>query len=271
MPSSAAISVAGSPALQVDGLCVDILGVRVVREVSFTLARGGRTALVGSSGSGKSLTAAAVLGHEPVTARVTGGIRVEGHDVLGRPAPLRPRVARPSMVLQDSATALNPLVRVGSQVAEPFRRERGNAAARAAAVELLGAVGLPEPGHMARRYAGELSGGQRQRICIALALACRSRLLVADEPTTALDVVTQAGIVELLRSRTGERFGPALLFITHDIAVAAALCDDVVVLDEGRVVQAGTIGDLLRAPAHPAAARLVAAARETELSGVGAR
>jgi len=256
--------------LHVRDLCVDIRGVRVVDRVSFSVAMGRRTALVGSSGSGKSLTAAAVLGHLPVAATASGIVRVGGHEVLGRPAPLRPPAARPSMVLQDSATALNPLVRVGPQVGEPLRRQLGDAtAARLAAVQLLAAVGLSEPEAMSRRFSGELSGGQRQRVCLALALACRSPLLVADEPTTALDVVTQAGIVELLRDRTGDKQGPSLLFITHDIAVAAALCQDVVVLDRGAVVQTGTVEDLLTTPTHPAAARLVAAALETGLAGAG--
>lgn len=258
-------------ALLVRDLCVDIDGVRVVDRVSFPVRRGGRTALLGCSGSGKSLTAAAVLGQLPVAASATGSVRVDNHEVLGRPAPLRPPPARPSMVLQDSATALNPLVRIGIQVAEPLRRSLGRPAGRRAAVQLLGAVGLERPEQMARRYPGELSGGQRQRVCLALALACPSPLLVADEPTTALDVCTQAGIIDLLRARTGGPRGPSLLFITHDIAVAASLCDDVVVLHEGQVVQAGSFVDLLDSPAHPATARLVAAARETDLAMAGVR
>lgn len=253
-------------ALLVQDLSVDIGDVRVVDHVSFSVRHGGRTALVGCSGSGKSLTAAAVLGQLPVMSSATGSVQVDGHEVLGRPAPLRPAPSRPSMVLQDSATALNPLVRIGIQVAEPLRRRLGGPAGRRAAVQLLAAVGLEHPEHMARRYPGELSGGQRQRVCLALALACPSPLLVADEPTTALDVCTQAGIIDLLRARTGGPRGPSLLFITHDIAVAASLCDDVVVLHDGRVVQTGSVGELLDAPAHPAAARLVAAARETDLA-----
>ncbi|MGJ7440694.1 ATP-binding cassette domain-containing protein [Aquipuribacter sp. MA13-6] len=255
--------------LLVRDLVVTIHGVRVVDGVSFSVARGARTALVGSSGSGKSLTAAAVLGQLPVAADATGSVQVDGHEVLGRPAPLRPSTARPSMVLQDSATALNPLVRVGSQVAEPLRRRLGGPAARGAAVHLLAAVGLEPAEQLARRYPGELSGGQRQRVCLALALACPSPLLVADEPTTALDVCTQAGIVDLLRSRTGDQQGPSLLFITHDIAVATSLCDDVVVLHGGRVVRTGSVAELLASPGHPAAERLVAAAREADLAVAG--
>ena len=260
----------GLPVLEVADLRVDLDGVRVLDGVSFTAARGARTAVVGASGSGKSLTAAAVLGQLPVGAQASGSIVVGGHEVLGRPAPQRPPAARVSTVFQDSSTALNPLVRVGVQVAGPLRRQLGSSArARSAAVELLAAVGLPEPAQVMRRYSGELSGGQRQRVCLALALACRTSLLVADEPTTALDVVTQAAVVDLLRARTGVEGGPALLFITHDLAVAAALCEDVVVLDAGRVVQAGPVGELLAAASPPAAARLVAAAREVDLLGVG--
>lgn len=248
-------------ALEITDLGVDVDGLRVVDGVSFTVPAGGRTALVGASGSGKSLTAAAVLGHLPVTAHATGSVRVAGHEVLGRPTPQRPAGARPSMVFQDSATALHPLVRVGPQVAEPLRRQLGSArlAARAAQ-DLLAAVGLPDPVQVVRRYPGELSGGQRQRVCIALALACRAPLVVADEPTTALDVVTQAAIVSLLRARTGGEGGPALLFITHDLAVAAQLCTEVVVLEAGRVVEVSTVDALLSSPTDPSSAALVDAA-----------
>lgn len=236
------------------------------------MAANQRTDVVGASGSGKALTAAAVLGQLPVGARATGSIRVAGHEVLGRPGPQRPPAARPSMVFQDSSAALNPLVRVGVQVAEPLRRRHGHRArARQEARGLLGAVGLVDPARALDAYAAELSGGQRQQVCLALALACPAPLLVADEPTTALDVVTQAGITDLLAERTGVDGGPALLFITHDIAVAAALCSDVVVLDEGTVVQSGTMAGLLSAPVHPRAARLVEAARASRLIPVPAR
>lgn len=255
----------GARVLEVHDLRVVIRGVAVVDGVSFRMAAGGRTALVGASGSGKSLTAAAVLGALPVDAVASGSITLCGAEVLGVPTPRRPSAARPSVVWQDSAAALNPLVRVGTQVGEPLRRQLGSpAAARAAAGELLRDVGLDDPVQVLRRYPAELSGGQRQRVCLALALACRSPLLVADEPTTALDVVTQAEVVELLRRRTGEGAGPALLFICHELALAAALCSEVVVLDEGRVAQSGPVQELLDAPRTPGAARLVAAAREAD-------
>jgi peptide/nickel transport system ATP-binding protein len=228
-------------------------------------AAGARTAVVGASGSGKSLTAAAVLGRVPRGVLVTGSVRLGGREVLGLPSGRRPGASRPSAVGQDPSRALHPLVSVGAQVAAPLQalglRRR---AARAEALDLLAAVGLPDPRAAAAARPAELSGGQRQRACLALALARPGPLLVADEPTTALDVVTQTRVVDLLRERTGGPGQPALLFITHDLAVAAQLCQRVAVVAEGRVAETADAADLLAAPSSAAGGALVAAARRAE-------
>ncbi|PWJ50684.1 peptide/nickel transport system ATP-binding protein [Quadrisphaera granulorum] len=223
---------------------------------------GARTAVVGASGSGKSLTAAAVLGRVPPGVQVTGSVRLADQEVLGVPAPRRADGSRPSAVGQDPSRALHPLVAVGTQVAAPLQALGARrSAARAQALDLLGAVGFADPRAAASARPAELSGGQRQRACLALALARPGPLLVADEPTTALDVVTQTRVVELLRERTGGPGQPALLFITHDLAVAAQLCQRVVVVEGGRFVEVAHVAELLSAPTSSAARALVAAAR----------
>lgn len=228
-------------------------------------APGARTAVVGASGSGKSLTAAAVLGRLPRGVTATGSVRVGGREVLGVAPQRRPSECRPSAVGQDPSRALHPLVAVGAQVAAPLQAlGRGRRAARAEALELLAAVGLPDARAAASARPAELSGGQRQRVCLAVALARPGPLLVADEPTTALDVVTQTRVVELLRERTGGPGQPALLFITHDLAVAAQLCQRVVVVEAGRVTETAHAADLLAGPSSAAGRGLVAAARRAE-------
>ncbi|WOF23383.1 ABC transporter ATP-binding protein [Microbacterium betulae] len=245
------------------GLTISIGRTTIVDGISFSVSRGQRVCLLGQSGSGKSLTAGAVLGHLPSNAVTKGSIRIDGVEVRGVPAPRRAEDARVGMVFQDSAVALNPLVRIGDQLAEPLRRHRGLSRrdAVAAAVELAGSVGLPDPGLLVRRHPAELSGGQRQRVCIALALACDTGLIVADEPTTALDVVTQAKVLDVLKRYTAGPSAPALLFITHDLAVASELCDDAVVLKDGRIVEHGRIDALFTAPREPYTRDLVRAAR----------
>lgn len=253
------------PALDVRGLTVTIDGRPVLRGVDLSMRAGERVALIGASGSGKSLTAGAVLGHLPPGAHATGHIRVGGHDVLGRPPARRPAAARVAAVFQDPGAALNPLVPIGTQLAMPLRSHRGlrGTALDDARTRLLAAVGIEDPRRVLRSCAGELSGGQRQRVCIALALASRAGLLVADEPTTALDLVTQAQVVQVLREHTRD---VALLFITHDIAVAAALCDRAVVLADGAVVEAADTGELIERPRHRHTQQLVEIARRSGLS-----
>ena len=250
------------PALQVDGLTVHLGPRALVRGIDLTLHRGERVALIGASASGKSLTVRAVLGQLPPGVRATGRVRVAGVDVLGVPVPRRPAAARVAAVSQDPSAALNPIVPVGTQLAMPLRNHRGlrGPALGQARSDLLTAVGLADPERVLRSCAGELSGGQRQRVCIALALASQAGVLLADEPTTSLDLVTQAQVVEVLREHTRDA---ALLFITHDIAVAAALCDRVVVLADGSVVETAPVDRLLADPRHPATRELVTAARRS--------
>ncbi|WP_432482674.1 ATP-binding cassette domain-containing protein [Kineococcus esterisolvens] len=234
----------------------------LVHGVDLAVGAGRRVAVLGPSGSGKSLTAAAVLGLLPPALRATGSVRLDGEEVLGVPAARRAARLRPGTVRQDSAGALHPLLPVGRQLALPVPGTRR--AARTAVLETLRALGFREPARIAAALPSELSGGQRQRVCLALALATPSALLVADEPTTALDVVTQAGVLDLLRERTGPGPGRALLLVTHDVAVAAALCEEVVVLDEGRVVEHAPLEHFLAAPAHERTRELLTAARAVE-------
>lgn len=249
--------------LEVTDLRVSIGRRAIVKGTTFSVGVGQRLSLLGESGSGKSLTASAVLGRLPANAVATGSIRINGVEVLGMQASKRPEEARVAMVFQDSAVALNPLVRVGEQIIEPLRRHRGlgRDAAEQAAIELAESVGLPDPAAIIRRFSAELSGGQRQRVCIALALACNTRLMVADEPTTALDVVTQKRVLDVLKKYTAGQNTPALLFITHDFAVASELCSDAVVMKDGDVVEQGRIDDIFTAPRDPYTRELIRAAR----------
>ncbi|MEI4271808.1 ATP-binding cassette domain-containing protein [Klenkia sp. LSe6-5] len=247
-------------ALDVHDLVVDVGGARLLDGITFSVPPESRTALVGASGSGKSMTAGAVVGRLPLTATATGSVRVAGTEVLGVPAARRRAAGRVAAVAQDPLSALNPLVPIGTQLTMPLRRRAGlrGSAARARARELLLSVGLDDPDRVLGSVAGELSGGQRQRVCTAIALASEASLLVADEPTTALDLVTQAQVVDVLRRHTRST---ALLFITHDVAVAAALCDRVVVLEHGRVVEQGPTTELVSAPSSDHLRELVCAAR----------
>lgn len=249
--------------LEVTDLRVSIGRRAIVKGTTFSVGVGQRLCLLGESGSGKSLTASAVLGRLPANAVATGSIRINGVEVLGMRASKRPEEARVAMVFQDSAVALNPLVRVGEQIIEPLRRHRGlsREAATQAAIELAESVGLPDPAGIIRRFSAELSGGQRQRVCIALALACNTRLMVADEPTTALDVVTQKRVLDVLKKYTAGQNTPALLFITHDFAVASELCSDAVVMKDGDVVEQGRIDSIFADPTDPYTRELIRAAR----------
>lgn len=249
--------------LEVTDLRISIGGRTIVNGTTFSVGIGQRVCLLGESGSGKSLTASAVLGRLPSNAVTEGSIKVNGVEVLGVPASKRPEEARVAMVFQDSAVALNPLVRIREQIIEPLRRHRGLSRQDAlqAAVELAASVGLPDPDTIIDRFSAELSGGQRQRICIALALACNTRLMVADEPTTALDVVTQKRVLDVLKKYTAGQHTPALLFITHDFAVASELCSDSVVMKDGNVVEQGQVHSIFAAPENAYTRELIRAAR----------
>lgn len=240
--------------LQVEDLVVEIDGRRVVDGISFDVPDGARVGLIGESGSGKSLTALAVLGLLPAGAVASGSIRWNGTELIGMPdrrlAELRGDEI--GIVFQEPRTALNPIRTVGRQIAESIRiHERiGRAEARRRAIAEAARVRLPDPESIVDRYPHQLSGGQRQRVAIAMALACRPRLLIADEPTTALDVTIQAEILTLLLSLVEEE-GMSLVFITHDLAVLAQVAADGVVLENGRVVEAASVSTLLSSPASP--------------------
>ncbi|GAB3129806.1 ATP-binding cassette domain-containing protein [Glaciibacter psychrotolerans] len=239
-------------------------GLPLLHTLSFDLAAGERLGLIGESGSGKSLTAFAVTGLLPTGLVSTGSVLLAGTQVIGAAerslVPLRGRVA--AVVFQDPLTALDPLMRLGDQVAEPLRRHQGlrGAQLRAGIVAALAEVSLPDPERIASAYPHEISGGQRQRVAIAIALACRPELLIADEPTTALDVTVQADVLDLLDRIVAER-GMALLFVSHDLAVVARMTDRVIVLRAGVAVERGTLTALLSAPQHPYTAELVRSAR----------
>lgn len=236
--------------LDVQDLTIDIDGRRVVDGVSFSVPDGARVGLIGESGSGKSLTALAIMGLLPDGAVAGGSVRWQGRELIGLPDHdlARLRGDEIGVVFQEPLTALNPIHTIGRQIAESITiHERvPRAQARTRALAEASRVALTE--QILRRYPHQLSGGQRQRAAIAMALACHPRLLIADEPTTALDVTIQAEILSLLLSLV-QRDGMSLVFITHDLAVLSQVATHGVVLEYGRVVEAAPLQSLLRAPA----------------------
>ncbi len=247
----------GADLLRVEALSVSLPltdGSRVfpVRDVDFEIARGEILGLAGESGSGKTLTALALLGLLPRGARTSGQVWLDGETLLGRRAMGEIRGREIAMVFQDPMTALHPMLTVERQMTEHLRHHRGlgRRAARERAAELLDLVRIPDAAAALKRYPHQFSGGMRQRIAIASALACNPRLLIADEPTTALDVTVQAGILRLLQSLR-ERLGLSVLLITHDLGVMSALVDRMAVMYAGRVVERGTRADLLTRARHP--------------------
>ncbi|MFF2301186.1 dipeptide ABC transporter ATP-binding protein [Streptomyces sp. NPDC058128] len=256
-----------TPIVEVTDLTVEFARsgdpVRAVDGLSFTLGEGRALALVGESGSGKSTVAGALLGlHRGTGARVGGTVRVGGIDVgTAGPGELRRlRGGVAAMVFQDPLSALDPYYAVGDQIAEVYRVHAGGSRrdARARAVEVLDRVGIPDAARRSRSRPHEFSGGMRQRALLAMALACEPRIIVADEPTTALDVTVQAQILDLLHELRRET-GTALLLVTHDVGVAAESVDDVLVMRDGREVERGPVGEVLGAPAEPYTKRLLAA------------
>ncbi|WP_091228285.1 ABC transporter ATP-binding protein [Microbacterium sp. 3J1] len=249
--------------LDVTGLAVRSQSGPLVRDVSFSLQPGERLGVIGESGSGKSLTSLAVTGLLPDSLVASGSVLLDGHQVVGaRDSELRPlRGPVAQIVFQEPLTALDPLMRVGRQIAEPLRRHLGlrGAELRSAVAAALDEVSLAEP-RIARAYPHELSGGQRQRVAIAIALAARPQLLIADEPTTALDVTVQDAVLTLVERLVAER-GMALLFISHDLAVVSRMVDRIVVLREGLVVEEGAVAQVLRNPVEPYTRMLVDSAR----------
>ncbi|SIS87256.1 dipeptide ABC transporter ATP-binding protein [Phaeovulum vinaykumarii] len=246
--------------LSLRGLTLDLDGRRLLEGVDLDLAPGERLGLVGASGSGKSLTALAALGLAPDRARVTGSVRLEGREILGLPdrALCALRGGRIGMVFQEPMTALNPTMRIGAQVAETVRLHRHASRAEAARIarDRLARVGIADPD----RYPHALSGGQRQRVAIAMAIACRPALLIADEPTTALDVTTQAEVLDLLRGLCTDE-GMGLVLITHDLGVVAGLTGRVSVMEAGRIVETGPTAQIFARPQAAITRRLIAVQR----------
>ena len=248
-----------APLLSIDRLCVNFGPSRVVDRISFDVDAGEKFALVGESGSGKSVTALSVL-KLIEAARYEGAIRFAGEDVLAK-SERQMQALRGSdvaMIFQEPMTALNPLYRVGNQIAEVLELHEGLApkAAHARAIDLLARTGIPDPERRVDSFPHQLSGGQRQRAMIAMALACRPKLLIADEPTTALDVTIQAQILALLDDLQRE-FGMAILFITHDLNLVRRFCHRVGVMERGRLVEQGETTAVFDAPQDPYTVKLI--------------
>jgi oligopeptide/dipeptide ABC transporter ATP-binding protein len=246
------------PILQIRDLTVTFatpLGPLVaVRGVDLDVGTGELVAVVGESGSGKSVSFLAAMGLLPSTATVQGSVMLDGVQLVGASAKqmrsVRGRLL--SMIFQDPLSALNPVHRIGAQISEMLKahQKMSERAARARAVELLEVVGIPQPGDRAMQYPHEFSGGMRQRVVIAMAIANSPKVLIADEPTTALDVTVQAQILEVIQ-KVQKQFGTAVVLITHDLGVVARVCDRVNVMYAGRFVERAAVTDLFDAPTHP--------------------
>jgi oligopeptide/dipeptide ABC transporter ATP-binding protein len=257
--------VAAEPVVAVEHLTVTFPDTggdgRVVRDVSFAIAAGERVGLVGESGSGKSLTARAMMRLVPRPGAVGGRVLLEGKP-LGE-GPLRDPTAwrgrTMAMITQDPLSSLNPLVRIGRQMTEMlrFHRHMSRADARVRAQELLTAVGIPDPARTLSQFPAVLSGGMRQRVALAIAVSCDPHLLIADEPTTALDVTIQAQVLALLEKMTAEHASGVLL-ISHDLGVVAGFCERLIVMYAGRIVESGPTERLIGRPAHPYTRALLA-------------
>ncbi len=253
--------------LEVEGLVTEFRTehgvVRAVDQVSFAIPRRGTLGVVGESGCGKSVTALSVMRLiQTPPGRIAGGkIRYDGRDLLAMPeAEMRAiRGNRIAMIFQEPMTSLNPVFTAGEQVAEAVRlhQKKSRAEARQVAIDMFRLVGIPSPEERVDAFPHQLSGGMRQRVMIAMALACKPDLLIADEPTTALDVTIQAQILDLLRSLQAE-LGMSILLITHDLGVVAETCDEVVVMYAGRVVEQAPTADLFASPRHHYTAGLLA-------------
>ncbi|KRE14256.1 dipeptide/oligopeptide/nickel ABC transporter ATP-binding protein [Bosea sp. Root483D1] len=266
MPAHGTAAVAPSPLVAVADLKVQIGTddglVRAVDGVTFDVPRGRTLCIVGESGSGKSVTGRALMNLLPPSGRIAAGsILYSGRDgeavdvtkLDPRGRQIRSlRGKEISLISQEPMAALSPVHTIGQQLVPVIRRHLGlsKKAAQARAVEMLGRVGIPRPAERLGNYPFEFSGGMRQRVCIALALSCRPRLLIADEPTTALDVTTQANIIDLLQELQRED-GLSILFITHDLGVVAEIADDVAVMYLGKIVERGTVEQIFADPRHP--------------------
>ncbi len=243
-----------APVLSIENLSIAVGDRMLAEDVTISIAAGEMVGLVGESGCGKSVTALSVMRLLPPPVRIAaGGIRVDGVDVLSlADGPLRAmRGDRAAMIFQEPMTSLNPVLTVGEQVAEVLEIHRGLPRERALdrAADLFSLVNLPAPREQLGRYPHQMSGGQRQRVMIAMALACEPRLLIADEPTTALDVTVQAQILALI-DRLRRDLGMACLLITHDLGVVSEVCDRAAVMYAGRIVEEAPVAELFAAPRH---------------------
>ena len=253
-----------TPLLDVTDLSVSFKGhketVTVVDHVSFSLRAGETLGIVGESGSGKTVSSLALLGLLPASARVTGSATFDGRQLVGMPLrKLRDvRGNDVSIIFQEPMTSLDPSFTVGNQLSEAYRNHRGGSRrqAMARAAEMLRLVGIPEPKRRLGEYPHSFSGGMRQRVMIAMALICSPKLLIADEPTTALDVTIQSQILELLKSLQAE-LGMAMIFVTHDLGVVANVCDQVSVMYAGQIIEQSPIDDFFTRPLHPYSAGLL--------------
>ncbi|GGF37557.1 ABC di/oligopeptide transporter ATPase [Aliidongia dinghuensis] len=249
------MTAAVKPLLEIDGLTTEVGHLRILDRVSFSIGAGEVVGVVGESGSGKSMTALSTMRLLPETVRVTAGtVRFAGADLLALSEAEMRRIRgdRIAMIFQEPMSSLNPVLSIGEQIVETLVHHRGagRAEAKRRAIELLELVEIPAAAKRLGDYPHQLSGGMRQRVMIAIALACEPKLLIADEPTTALDVTVQAQILDLLRSLRRE-LAMSIMLITHDLGVVAEFADRVVVLYAGRVAETGPVKALFRAPFHP--------------------
>ncbi len=255
--------------LRVSGLRVETEGLPVLRGVDFEVSAGERVGLIGESGSGKTVAALTLMGLQPEGFAVQGSVEFEGRQLVGLSDRefSAIRGARMAMVFQEPMTALDPLMRVGQQIIDAVRAHRrvSSSESRRRMLELMARVGFPSPEEQSRRFPHQLSGGQRQRVVIAIALACDPALILADEPTTALDVTVQAQVLALLQRLVAEE-GSALLLISHDLAVVSSVCQRVLVMYGGTLVEAATTDEILKAPRHPYTAALLQTS-----AGIGAQ
>lgn len=259
------------PLLSVQGLRVSVAHphgrTELVRDTSFDVSSGEVVGLVGESGSGKSLTALAIMRLLEPPVEVRGRVLLNGRDLLSlhESQMRRVRGADVTMAFQEPMTALDPVSTIGAQLAETVRAHKKVSAAVAwrAAVDMLALVGIPLPDRRAREYPHQLSGGMRQRVMVAMALICEPQLLIADEPTTAVDVTIQAQILELVRNLSQD-IGTAVIFITHDLGVVAELCSRVMTMYAGEIVESGAINSVLPTPAHPYTSALLQATPRIE-------
>lgn len=258
-PEEAPAAAAGDAFLSVRDLKVHFSTeggvVKAVDGLSFDLERGKTLGIVGESGSGKSVTNLAVLGlHDRRRTAIDGSITLDGQELTDASEKQleKLRGKKMAMIFQDALTALSPYYTVGRQIAEPFMKHNGASKkdARVRAIDLLQKVGIPHPQKRVDDYPHQFSGGMRQRAMIAMALSCNPDLLIADEPTTALDVTVQAQILDLLKDLQQE-FGSAIIMITHDLGVVGNMADDIMVMYAGRAVERGTVREVLKSPQHP--------------------